>query len=287
MLQRRQSGDDFCELVMARQDLARIAIAVAGDQHFGFCLPETIQHAAHAEVRRAGREHRANARRRQHGNQRLGAIGHEGCHAVAGHDALPTQHSRKARHIAAQPGPCHRRSVDTFIVEIKRHSVVVARQQVLGEIQRGVGKEIRTGHRVVVQHACALGADDTAEIPDLAPEGFARRHRPAVQIGISLHRHAMPRRHMVHEGPHIGTRNVSGGWRPERLVRTRQSVVSHVRPRPPFFFFAVPHLLEVRPPPLKRGITPQMRVFHRRLPNFIKPQLRNVLVSGHNFARLL
>ena len=53
-LRGRQLRDDALELVGERERLAVVPIAVDRDEHLGLDLAETIQHAALAEIRRAG-----------------------------------------------------------------------------------------------------------------------------------------------------------------------------------------------------------------------------------------
>ena len=66
-------------------------------------------------------------------------------------------------------------------------AVVGAAQQVLGEIEPGVGKELGAGHLVGIdQDAGALIADHAAKVPDKFPERGALRDRPGMQIAIAL-----------------------------------------------------------------------------------------------------
>ena len=51
MFQRRQPRNDLAELFMRGQNLARIAIAVAGNEHLGLDLAEAVVDGADAEVR--------------------------------------------------------------------------------------------------------------------------------------------------------------------------------------------------------------------------------------------
>ena len=83
MFERGQARDYFGELVMRGQHLAGIAVTVAGDEHFRLDLSETIEHALHAEIRRAGGENRADAGRGEHRNNGFGTVWHEGGDTVA------------------------------------------------------------------------------------------------------------------------------------------------------------------------------------------------------------
>ena len=55
--------------------LAAIFVAVAGDQHLGFDLAETVERALDAEVRGTRRPDRAEAGGGQHGDDGLGNVG--------------------------------------------------------------------------------------------------------------------------------------------------------------------------------------------------------------------
>ena len=57
------------------EPFAAVVVAVAGDQHLGFDLPEPVERSLDAEVRRAGRPDGADARRCQHRDNRLGDVG--------------------------------------------------------------------------------------------------------------------------------------------------------------------------------------------------------------------
>ena len=59
-------------------------IPVGREEHLGPYLSEAVENTLYAEVRRAGRPDGAHARCRQHGNDRLGHVGHESHDPVAG-----------------------------------------------------------------------------------------------------------------------------------------------------------------------------------------------------------
>ena len=72
---------------MRGEALARIAVAIAGDEHLWFDLTEAVEHALHAEIRRTGGEDRAYARGSEHGDNGFGTVRHEGGDTVALADA--------------------------------------------------------------------------------------------------------------------------------------------------------------------------------------------------------
>ena len=74
--------------------LAVVEVSIAREQDLGGDLPETVEQTLDAEVRRARRPDRAQARCRQHGNDGLGHVGHEARHPIAFRDA----HGRERLH---------------------------------------------------------------------------------------------------------------------------------------------------------------------------------------------
>ena len=71
------------DLVEDRHDLAVVVVAVDREQHARLDLAEAVDHALHAEVRRARGEDRAARRRAQHRDDRLRHVRHVGRDAVA------------------------------------------------------------------------------------------------------------------------------------------------------------------------------------------------------------
>jgi len=248
MAEARQSGDDLGELVVARQNLARIAIAVAGNEHLGLDLAETIEHAPDAEIGRAGGEDRAEARRGEHGDDRFRAVRHEGRDAVARLDAPAPEHGGEARNPGAELVPGERLARDALVVEEERGRIALARQQVLGEIELRVGKEFRARHPVAIgENAFALLADDAAKIPDRVPEGFDMVDRPSMKRRVIREARAVPRRQMAHEGRHVAGGDAFGRRTPERFVGDDGRALRHGVPFPKL------PVLEVRRPLLDEG----------------------------------
>jgi hypothetical protein len=82
-LQRWQAFEDFVDLGGLVDVFAGVAVAGAGDQHFGFDLAETVDHALGAEVRRRARPDRPEAGGGEHRHQGLPGVGHARGHPVA------------------------------------------------------------------------------------------------------------------------------------------------------------------------------------------------------------
>ncbi len=171
-----------------RQRLAVVPVAVDGDEHARLDLAEAIEHALHAEVRRAGRPDRAKARRAQHRLHRLGHVGNVGGHPVARGHARGLQrggHPRRRRH---EFRVRHAAGELVLAAEDQRVAGVVGRapgEQVLGEVQARVGKPSGARHPGRIdERALAARADDAGIVPDFAPERLALLVRPAPERGV-------------------------------------------------------------------------------------------------------
>ena len=87
--------------------LAVVEVAVGGEQHLGLDLAEAVEHALHAEIGRARRPDRAEARRRQHRDRPPRA-----CWAGSRRRGRPARRPRRAAPArAATPPRRARRSV--------------------------------------------------------------------------------------------------------------------------------------------------------------------------------
>ncbi len=185
-LDRGQRGDDLGDLVLDRNRLAVVPVAIDGEEHARLDLPEAVEHAAHAEIGRARRPHRAEAGAAQHRDDGLGHVGNVGGDTVARGDAVGLQRRRDAGGGGATSSAL--RNAARALVFAAEHERVgrtgraIAREQVLGEIEAGVRKPSRAGHFVAVdERALAALADDAAEIPDRPPEWLALVVRPPPQ----------------------------------------------------------------------------------------------------------
>ena len=82
--------------------LAVVPVAVAGDEHLRLDLREPVDHAARAEVRRARRPDRAQARGGEQADDRLGHVRQQRRHPVAATDAQRAQAAGDARHLLGE-----------------------------------------------------------------------------------------------------------------------------------------------------------------------------------------
>ena len=114
---------------------AAVEIAVGGNQDAWLDLTEPIEHALHAEVRRARRPDRADRGRAERRDDRLGQVRHVSGDPVARADSAsggaPSQIARPAAYSScvAQLSPA------AFAVEDDRRPTVAPAQQVLGEVE--------------------------------------------------------------------------------------------------------------------------------------------------------
>lgn len=175
------------ELVEDREDLSAIPVMIDRNKHCRLDLAEAVEHALHAEIGRAGGPDRAEARRRQHAGDGLGAVRHHRGDTVADTDALCRQPLLQAGDQTAQVlrRQAQRRAVlaaedeDLCLVDLHPRS-----EQVLGEVQPCLGEKARAGHSVIGKHRGALLANDTAPVPHRVPEGRPIRDGKGMQVGI-------------------------------------------------------------------------------------------------------
>ena len=185
----------------AIERLARVAIAVGGEQHLRRDLTEAIEHAARAEVRRTGRPDRAEARRREHRDHGFRQVRREARDAIAGLHAGGPQAVGDARRFAPQLAPRELPPLAALVTEDDRGSIVVAAQEIFGVVQPRIDEPARAGHAVAVLddlRGARLRAD-LAEVPQRAPEILRELDRPAMQRGVVGHRRLVALAHETHE----------------------------------------------------------------------------------------
>ena len=179
----RFQGVMQCVYALAQVDpLAVVVVAITGQQHLGFDLPETVQYPGNPEIRGAGRPDCADPGGAQGSDQGLGAVGHKARYPVSG---LNASRQQLGGHFAG--GHPQLRIADDTAAAIFQYADhggvgVVAFEQVFRVIEFAVGKpagvlKVFAG----CQHGIAGPADHTAVIPDLLPEGVGLLHRPAMQ----------------------------------------------------------------------------------------------------------
>ena len=199
--------------------LAAVAVAVAGDQHLRLDLPEPIQRALDAEIRRAGGPNCADAGRGEHRHHRLRHVRQPAGDAVSPFHA--ERHQRLAeRHRFGQQLPIGERTpLAAFEHRDQRHPVVREAQQVLGEVQPRLGKPAAPRKPLAIdERHLARFANNPAEIPNRPPELLAIAHRPPMQHRVIRRRKAK----RLGKARQIGLGNALGAGLPEGgLVRQR------------------------------------------------------------------
>ena len=158
---RGQALDDGGHLVEDRQRLAVVPVAVHGEEHARLDLAEAVEHALHAEIGRARRPHRAQARRAQHRHDGLGHVRNVRRDAIARPRFPGLQrrgHPRRRRHQFRM-----RDAADEPVLAAKHERIAgivgrAAREQVFREIEARVRKPSGAGHARRGRRACARRA---------------------------------------------------------------------------------------------------------------------------------
>ena len=102
---RREAGAQRVDLVVSVQSARAVPVAVDDEQHGRLDLGEAVEHGARAELRRARRPHRAEARGREERDDRLRNVGEKRGHAVAGPDAEAREPGPGARDLIGELVP--------------------------------------------------------------------------------------------------------------------------------------------------------------------------------------
>ena len=166
--QRRHAGHHLGIFFQAVDRFAVVPVAIDTDQHLGLDLPEAVEHALHAEIRRGRRPDGSERAHRQHGNQGFRQVGQVAGHPVAGTDAGVDQEPLEARHLGIELGPAHPALDLVLAPEDQGFALVTILQQILGIVEACLGKPAGARHPVAIaQHRLALVADRAAKIPQL------------------------------------------------------------------------------------------------------------------------
>ena len=189
--------------------LAVVTVAVGRDQHARGDLAEAVDDAVHAEVRRARGPDGAEARRRQHRNDRLRAVRQESGDPVTRHHAGGRETGRHAGDGSAQLVHRELAPLALFAAEDHCGGVVALAQQMGREIEFAAGEPARV-HDVVGTRQRLFRRSvevDRAEAAECFPERSRMLDRPAIQRGVvvealllheTMHR---GRRHSIRIGP--------------------------------------------------------------------------------------
>ena len=157
--------------------------------------------------------------RGQHAHDGLRHVGQHGRDAVAFADAERAQRLLGAAHLGVKLVPGEAPRDEALAKEDDGVAVAGAPQEVLGEVQAGVGEEARAGHAVAVdEKARALLADHAARVPDLVPERVRLGDAGRVQRVEALDVAPETCGEAAREGGHVAGRQERLGGRPQRHV---------------------------------------------------------------------
>ena len=176
--------------------LAVVPIAVDGEEQLWLDLPETVEHAALAEVRRAGGEDRAERGGGEHDRDRFRHVRQHRGDAVAQRQrpppASPAAGSRRAPESSSKESRRSTLSSPRKTIAVSSPSLA---QQVLRKIQPRVGEKARLPHRAAIEtmRRAPFSPMTLAEIPDERPRTLPDR-RPTRRAANRSRRRSLPAR---------------------------------------------------------------------------------------------
>ncbi len=196
--------------------LAGVEVAVRREQHLRGYLPEAVQHAVDAEVRRAGGPDGAQARRGQHGDDRLGQVRHEARYTVALAHARRLQARRDARDFLRELTIGKLAARAALVAEHDGGLVVPEPEQVLREVEARPRKELRARHVAGIgeHRAVTPVRAHVGEARELRPELLRLRDGPGVEVVVARQGQRAARVHAADEAGDVGFRDALGGRRP-------------------------------------------------------------------------
>ena len=201
--------------------LPAIRVAVGGDEYLRLDLAEAIEDARHPEVRRTGRPHRADRGRSKRRDDRFRQVRQIPGDAISGLYAFPAQPSRERGDGPVQLGVGQGSQRPVLFLEDQGRRRTAVRQQVLGEVQRGIREEHRARHAVqVLDDARAHRPAHPAEFPHQPPEILRTRDGEGVEGGVVGDRDLTAGRDCAHERRQPGGRDTVGRGCPQRAVHT-------------------------------------------------------------------
>ena len=203
-----QGGHHLVHHRGAGELLAAVPVTVAGDEHLRLDLGEPVDHAARAEIRRARRPDRAQARGGEQADDRLGHVRQQRRHPVAAANPQRAQATGHPRHlggelsVAEAPGPA------SFGIKDYGRTVGIGPrgpQRVTGVVQGGAVEPPYVGHdRAGQGRSFAPFAEHLEVVPDRRPELPGLRHRPLPKILIAAQVQLVTVLQPAHEAGHPG-----------------------------------------------------------------------------------
>ena len=187
-LERGQPLTDRGHVLGPVDDLLSVDVPADCEQHLRVELTQPVDDAADAELGRARRPDRAEARRRQERDRRLRDVREVGDDTVAGADSEPLQAGARPCHLLAELAERELARLSGLGVGDDRDGVeiLVAAEHVLGEVQRRAREPLRARHLARAEHPLVRGVRADAEVvPDRGPEALDVGHRPAPELVVA------------------------------------------------------------------------------------------------------
>ncbi len=226
-LERRQLPLQLRHRLAAVEVLAAVAVAVDGEEHLGLDLGEAVDDAAHAELRRAARPRRADARAAEEGGDRLGDVREVGGDAIPGLDARLAQRRRDRTRARPQlaPRPLAERAQLRRVADGDL-GVVAAAEDVLRVAEPRSREPLRARHLAPAEDALVrLARLHLEELPDRAPEGVELVHRPLPEVVVVLEPQTACLVQPLAVARDRGGRDPFGARRPDDLRLHMRSIV--------------------------------------------------------------
>ena len=187
-LQVRQTCSDLGHLLTTIDELLAVAVARDSEEHLRLELPQPMENAPDAELRRACRPDRTETRGREERDERLRDVRKVGDDPVAGADAEPLQARPRARDLLPEVAERELHRLARLRVRDDRHlvDVLVPAEHVLGVVQPRAREPLGAGHLARSEHplvGCVRA--DLVEVPDRRPERLEIGDRPAPELLVA------------------------------------------------------------------------------------------------------
>ena len=209
------------DLLLNVDSFAVVAIAIHRKQHPRPGLAEALYHAGLAKVGAGGGPDCPEAGGCQHGNHGFRNIGQIGGDHIATTNPLMTQPLSQPGNLFPQFTPAQSAAWAPFDAGDDGRALVLAAQQVFGEVEAAVGEPAGALHILtVLRHYVAELALDAAVLPYQRPETGGLLHRPLIKLRVVLQLQAVETVHLRHKTVEVGLLH------PER-IRLPQAEVVH------------------------------------------------------------